>query len=70
MIVLSPELASRMLNVWDRRKRDDPATVYSYSLLEVACGALDVRALPERRMPRHVGKSVAAQRRRDTEWLE
>jgi ubiquitin-protein ligase len=34
--VLTPELASRMLDLWDRRRRDPQGTVYPTTLLEAA----------------------------------
>jgi len=39
MIELTPELAARMLSIWNRRLLDDPGKVYDRTLLEEALGA-------------------------------
>lgn len=41
MTVLTPAIASRMLDVWERRKRHPRETVYDSSVLEAALGLPD-----------------------------
>ena len=70
MIDLTPQLAHILLNIWERRQLDPPATIYSHTVLEVALGAPEEKTLPPRpkRTPAEAAKRVAA-RRRDTDWL-
>jgi hypothetical protein len=64
MVILTNELISRMLTIWQRRLRDDPATVYGETLLEAALGWPELKR-PRKKAPGRQGLYD----RPDTRWL-
>jgi hypothetical protein len=65
LIPLTPELAARMLTIYERRLLDDPGKVYAQSLLDEA---LQRPVVPGYVRTQHE-QSIHA-RRRDTKWLQ
>ena len=70
--VLTPELASRMLGVWERRQRHTRNTRYDSSVLEAALYGLPDflpdHVEPKRYVARRI-QPVPKFRRRDTDWM-